>query len=77
MSDTTKAPEGVTEDQWDELRPAAEAIVDGWYPEGRIDWDAFLDRLEDQTDIDLGQDMLSPLITAIKKHVTTYRKLSR
>jgi hypothetical protein len=59
------------------LRETIESIVDGWYPEGRIDWEDFLDRLEAQTDTDLGDDLLSPTIKAIKAHAREYRKGER
>lgn len=59
-----------------ELLEAAEAICDGWFAaDGRIDWHDFLDRLEDQTDVDLGSDMQSPQILGIKRHIAAYRKL--
>lgn len=59
-----------------EVLKAAEAIADGWYPDqARIYWDDLLDRLEDQTGIDLGTDMASPQIKAIKAHVRAYRRL--
>lgn len=51
----------------EELFEAAEAVHDGWFTEGRIDWHDFLDRLETYADVDLGSDMLSPQIVAIKK----------
>ncbi len=47
-----------------ELIEAADAIYDGWFAaDGRIDWHEFLDRLEDQTDVDLGCNMQSPRIS--------------
>lgn len=58
------------------LMEAAESIHDGWYPSGRIDWEDFLDRLEQQTDFDLGNSLDSPLIRRIKAHVRAYRKLA-
>lgn len=55
---------------------AAEEIFDGWYAEqARIDWDDFLHRLEQHTDIDLGSNMMSPAIRKIQSHVRAYRKL--
>lgn len=61
----------------EELMSAAESIFDGWYADSnRVDWDDFLDRLELQTDFDLGSDMGSPLIKKIKSHISNYRKLS-
>lgn len=59
-----------------ELMVAAEGIYDGWYAaSGRVDWTEFLDRLEAQTDHDLGNDLDSPLIRRIKRHINAYRKL--
>lgn len=57
----------------EELLTEAEAIVDGWYAEGRVDWGDFLDRLEERTDYDLGDSLDSPLIRRVKKHVREYR----
>lgn len=59
----------------EEIKSAIESVVDGWYSEGRIDWQDFLDRVEKYSDIDLGQDMDSPLIRAIKKYTREYRAL--
>jgi hypothetical protein len=59
-----------------EMLEVAESIYDGWYAdEPRIDWEDFFDRMEDGSDIDLGDDMLSPTIKAIQKHIRAYRKL--
>jgi hypothetical protein len=60
----------------EELLEQAEQVHDGWYSEGRIDWQDFLDRLELASDRDLGNDLDSPLIRKIKKHIREYRKLS-
>jgi hypothetical protein len=35
-----------TAEEADALTSEIESIVEGWYPEGRIDWDDFLDRLD-------------------------------
>lgn len=64
----------------DEIIGLAHGIVDGWYTEGRIDWDDFLDRLdgsqlEDGSIVDLGNDMGSPAIRKIQTEVRAYRKL--
>lgn len=54
----------------------AEAVYDGWYAAtDRVDWEDFLDRLEQRTDYDLGSDLNSPLIRRIKAHVRVYRRL--
>lgn len=55
------------------IMEAAESIHDGWYSEGRIDWEDFLDRLERYADVDLGNSMDSPLIRRIKAHIRKYR----
>jgi hypothetical protein len=46
------------------------------YPESgeRIDWDDLLYRIEDRWDLDLGTDLLSAEITAIKKAVRKGRR---
>ena len=54
-------------------------IVDGGYNEGRIDWEDVWDRLEKQTlddgrGIDLGTDLLSPALTALKRRVRAARR---
>lgn len=58
----------------DSIRDEIETVYDGWYAsEARIDWDAFLDRLESHADADLGTDMLSPGISRIKRIVRELR----
>lgn len=60
----------------EEMAEAAESIFDGWFADdSRIDWDQFIDRLERSTDVDFGEDMGSPLIRAVQKHIRAYRKL--
>ncbi len=56
-----------------ELKEAIETAIDGWYAEGSIDWEDFLDRVEALSDIDLGNDLLSPQIKAIKSYARKYR----
>lgn len=68
------------EDVSDEILFLAYRIVDGWYPEGRMDWENFWDRLEgsflnDGTRLDLGNDLGSPALNRIKRAVRDYRKL--
>lgn len=60
----------------DDIREAAESVYDGWYADRSIDWDDFLGRVESQTGVDLGNDLLSPQIKAIKKHIAWYRRQS-
>lgn len=58
-----------------EIREAATEIVHAWYGEsGRIDWDDVWDRLDgftlaDDTVLDLGSDLNSPALRAIKRYV--------
>ncbi len=53
-----------------ELLEMVEVIYDGWFiDEVRIDWHAFLDRLELMGLYDLGGAMDSEAIKVIKKHV--------
>lgn len=63
----------------DELVQQAADIVDGWYPDGRIDWEDIYDRLERRTlddgrGIDLGTDLGSPALTALKRRVRAARR---
>lgn len=64
-----------------EIFEAAESVFDGWYADvPRIDWNDFLDRLdgmslEDGSTLDLGENMMSPAIKAIKTHIRRYRTL--
>lgn len=63
-----------------ELREMIRSIVDGWYPEGRIDWPNFFDRLEDLTladgtHPDFGEDPQSGAVLEIRKYVNAYRRL--
>jgi hypothetical protein len=67
------------EDVTDELVQLTVDIVDGWYNEGRIDWEDVWDRLEKRTlddgrGIDLGGDLGSPALTALKRRVRAARK---
>lgn len=57
-----------------ELLSAAESIYDGWYADRCVDWDHFLDLLEQQTNVDLGESLDSPLIRRIKAHIRKYAK---
>lgn len=58
----------------DVLVAAVESVYDSWWAgRARIDWHDFLDRVEDMADVDLGDDMLSPTIKAIKVYVRTLR----
>jgi hypothetical protein len=61
-----------------EILEAAQDIYDGWYNDvSVIDWEDFIDRLdgtslEDGTKLDLGDDLLSPAIKSIKRHIRKY-----
>lgn len=67
------------EDVTDELVQQTVDIVDGWYNEGRIDWEDVWDRLEKRTlddgrGIDLGEDLGSPALTTLKLRVRAARR---
>lgn len=53
-------------------------VVEGWYSEGRIDWEDVWDRaegadLEDGTELDFGADLDSPAMREIKKRIRALR----
>lgn len=61
-----------------EILAAAEHICEGWYADDRIDWENFLERLEEcplgsGESLDLGGKLTSPAIEAIKVHIRKYR----
>lgn len=58
------------------IKEAVEQVCEGWYSEGRIDWEDFLDRVENLSDVDLGCDTTSPLIRAIKNYARKVRRES-
>ena len=62
-----------TAEDADSIRKDIEDVFDGWYSEGSIAWDDFLDRLEGST-YDLGESMESPAIRRIKAIVRELRK---
>lgn len=55
----------VTEDLLEE----AVSIVEGWYPDGRVDWANVWDRMEQYSDLDLGTQIDSPAMRKMKRHV--------
>lgn len=60
-----------------EILEIVRGIVEGWYNEGRIDWEDVWDRVEkSQLDtgqgIDMGTDLLSPAIKEIQKKIRTW-----
>jgi hypothetical protein len=68
------------EDVTPEIIEIAQGIVEGWYDEGRIDWEDVWDRMEksfldDGRGIDMGEDLDSPAIRKIKKEIRAWRKL--
>ena len=67
---TIRTQEELTED----VLMVIETIFDGYYAdEPRIDWYAFLDRVESMGLYDFGSEMDSPIIKAIKKYVRTLK----
>lgn len=62
----------------DEVVRLAVDIVDGWYQEGRIDWEDVWDRLDgselsDGTKLDLGNDLDSSELKELKRKVRKIR----
>lgn len=59
----------------DSISDVIEEVYDGWFAkEPQIDWEDFLNRLEQWAHCDLGHDLHSP---AIKRIQQTVRKLRR
>jgi hypothetical protein len=68
------------EDVTDEVMEIVRGIVEGWYDEGRIDWEDVWDRMEksvldDGRGIDMGDDLESPAQRKIKKEIRKWRAL--
>jgi hypothetical protein len=68
------------EDVTDEVLEIVQGIVEGWYDEGRIDWEDVWDRMEksvldDGRGIDMGEDLGSPAIKKIKSEIRKWRAL--
>lgn len=66
------------EDVTPEIIEIVQGIVEGWYDEGRIDWDDVWDRVErtyldDGRGIDMGTDLGSPAILKIKREIRKWR----
>lgn len=63
-----------------ELVDMTVSIVDGWYADGRIDWEDVYDRLErgaglaDGRRIDLGEDLASPALKTLQRRVRAARR---
>jgi hypothetical protein len=68
-----------TPEDVDAIREAVEAVFDGWYSVGRIDWDDFLDRLESRgfSLPDGPEAMMSPAVRRVKAIVAQCRRESR
>ena len=64
-----------TAEDADAIREDIESVYDGWFAEGAIDWEDFLDRLEGST-YDLGESLDSPAIPRIKAIVRELRRQS-
>jgi hypothetical protein len=59
-------------DVTDEMVEIAREIVDGWYQEGRVDWEDVWDRMDgaelaDGTHLDLGTDLGTPALAKLKR----------
>ncbi|MGW1180078.1 hypothetical protein [Streptomyces drozdowiczii] len=66
------------EDVTDEVLEIVKGIIEGWYDEGRIDWENVWDRVEkgqldDGRGIDMGEDLDSPAVKKIKKEIRAWR----
>jgi hypothetical protein len=61
-----------------QIRPEIESVYDGWFADvRRIDWEEFLDRLEEFVDIDMGGSMTTPAVARIKQIVSELRAQMR
>jgi len=66
------------EDVTDEIIDIVLDVVEGWYNEGRIDWEDVWDRakgaeLADGTELDFGTDLDSPAMRKIKERIRALR----
>jgi hypothetical protein len=60
------------DDVTDEMIEMVRGIIDGWYSEGRVDWEDVWDRMEripldDGTALNLPTDLASPVFARLKK----------
>lgn len=70
----TFTPIRTAEEATDAVKELAETIYEGWWEnEPRIDWQAFIDRMELMGHYDFGSSMDSPAIKEIKKHIKKVR----
>ncbi len=65
-------------DVTEEVLEIAREIVDGWYADGRVDWDNVWDRMEgtelkDGTFLDMGTDLTVPALSKIKRVLRSER----
>lgn len=68
------------DDVSEEITDIAIGIVEGWYPDGRIEWSDVIDRmdgsvLEDGTTLHMGEQSSTPAIRKIKRAVRAHMKL--
>lgn len=69
------------EDVTPEIIELVRGIVEGWYNEGRIDWEDVWDRMDksflgDGRGIDMGDDLASPALRKIQKEIRAWRRLA-
>jgi hypothetical protein len=62
----------------EEVEEIVRGVVDGWYSEGRIDWENVWERvdgstLDDGSRLDLGTDLMSPAIRTLKTMIRRER----
>ncbi|MFI7083816.1 hypothetical protein ACIBUR_09440 [Streptomyces anulatus] len=70
-----------TEDVTPEIIELVQGIVEGWYNEGRIDWEDVWDRMDksvlgDGRGIDMGDDLAAPALRKIQKEIRAWRRLA-
>lgn len=78
MTEKTHTVVRTAADVTEEVLDIAREVVDGWYAEGRVDWENVWDRmdggeLEDGTFLDLGEDLGSPALSKIKRVLRSER----
>lgn len=64
-----------TAEEAESIRQVIEDLAEGRFAiddAGRVDWDAFLLRVEEHANVDLGSDMGSPAIRRIQKTVCAF-----
>lgn len=63
-----------TREQADAISAEIEDHAEGWVTDARVDWDDYLDRVERDLRLDLGEDLDSP---AIKRVLAIARRVRR